>query len=91
MGIDRVDPPRAVSPGPDPGHGSRLDRRRLVQGALAASLAGAAGGVGARMTARAAGATGHPDALPPTDAARSSTSDTRAAVCLEAALHVMMQ
>jgi hypothetical protein len=89
MGIDRVASPQPVSSHPDPG--PRLDRRRLVQGVVAASLAGAAGGMGAGMTARAAGATGDPDVLPRIAASRVPTGDSRACACLEASLHIMMQ
>lgn len=89
MSIDRVGLPQAVSPELD--HGPRLDRRRLVQGAVAASLAGAAGGVSARVAAGSASDTEHPDALSRTAASRVSTGGSTRCACLEASLHVMMQ
>jgi hypothetical protein len=89
MSIDKAGTPQVVSPGCD--LGSKLDRRRLVQGALAASLAGAAGGLDARMAARAAGATGHSGTLPQSVAPQSSPGGVTAGACLEASLHVMMQ
>jgi hypothetical protein len=89
MGIYWVGSPQAVSP--QPGHGLRLDRRRLVQGAVAASLAGVAGRVSSLKMVRAAGAPGYPDALSRTAASRVSTDSVTAVACLEASLHVMLR
>ena len=88
MGIDRVASPQAVSPELNRG---RLDRRRFMQGTVAASLAGAAGGVSARMTAGSASDTEHPQAFCETAASRVSTGGLTAGACLEASLHVMMR
>lgn len=88
MSIDRVGSPQAVSAELD--HGPRLDRRRLVQGAVAVSLAGAAGGVGARVTG-AASDTEYLDAFCGPAASQVSTGGMPAANCLEASLHVMMR
>jgi hypothetical protein len=88
MSIDQLGSLQAVSP--HPGHGPWLDRRQLVQGVVAASLAGAAGGVDAGMAARFAGATGLAGARLGTAADQFSSGDLARGACLEATLHVMM-
>jgi hypothetical protein len=88
MSIDRVVSPHAVAP---EFNRRRLDRRRLVQGAVAASLAGATGEVSARMTAGSPGEAEHLQAFCQSAASRVSTGGLTAGACLEASLHVMMR
>jgi hypothetical protein len=72
------------------GHGPRLDRRRLMHGAVAALLIAAMGGTYTSTVARAAGVARHPNALPRAATSRVPTNVPQAGACLEASLHVVM-
>jgi len=88
MDVDRGGLPQATSS--NPGHKMRLDRRRLMKGAVALSFTEATRRVGTLKEARAAMVRRDSNGIPETTKSRSSTGDMKTGACLEAALHVMM-